>query len=130
MFDRSGESIQQESVPAGRRLKVLLYELHDHLITDLQGHKNSSIYQATIFWPQLTILILYIYFMSIQNLFIQQQEMDIKVHKYEQTTPNSESQTQMAENHTRNLGYMLGDETETKSSAAAAQTCVQRWTQI
>lgn len=37
---------------------------------------------------------------------------------------------QMAENHTRNLGYMLGDETETKSSAAAAQTCVQRWTNI
>lgn len=37
---------------------------------------------------------------------------------------------QMAENHTRNLGYMLGDEMETKSSAAAAQTCVQRWTQI
>lgn len=37
---------------------------------------------------------------------------------------------QMAENHTRNLGYMLGDKMETKSSAAAAQTCVQRWTQI
>lgn len=67
--------------------------------------------------------------MSIQNLFIQKQEMDIKVHKYEQTAPNCESQTD-AENHTRNLGYMLGDETETKSSAAAAQTCVQRWTQI
>lgn len=86
MFDRSGESIQQESVPAGRRLKVLLYELHDHLITDLQGHKNSSL-------SSNNILALYIYFMSIQNLFIQQQEMDIKVHKYEQTAPNCESQT-------------------------------------
>lgn len=37
---------------------------------------------------------------------------------------------QMAENHTRNLGYMLGDEMETKSSAAAAQTCTALDTNI
>lgn len=92
LFDRSGESIQQESVPAGRRLKVLLYELHNHLIADLQGHKNSSL-------SSNNILALYIYFMSIQNLFIQQQEMDIKVHKYEQTAPNCESQTDGRKSH-------------------------------
>lgn len=43
LFDCAGEPIQQEAVPAGRRVQVLLDELHDHLITDLQANEDEAL---------------------------------------------------------------------------------------
>ena len=40
LFDRAGETIQQEAILAGWRVQVLLDEFHHHLVTDL--HKQNK----------------------------------------------------------------------------------------
>lgn len=73
LFDSAGKAIQQEAIFAGWGVQVLLYELYNHLITDLQAQIERflisasllfSVYQQLYNWVCIFIYKLYLFYHS------------------------------------------------------------------